>query len=107
MDIVLGSEWLMQLGNYTTNLEEQFTEFNWKGQHYKLYSVDVPNIKEGANKYNDFTNTQGANKFTFIKENRCHSITTCLTKENHVYVMTKNLYEGGNVMNKIITIIIK
>jgi hypothetical protein len=28
MDMVLGAEWLMQLGTYTTNLEEQFMEFN-------------------------------------------------------------------------------
>ena len=27
MDIVLGVEWLMHLGSYTTNLEEQFMEF--------------------------------------------------------------------------------
>jgi hypothetical protein len=37
MDMVLHVEWLMKLGTYTTNLEEQFMEFNWKGQHYKLY----------------------------------------------------------------------
>lgn len=31
MDVVLGAEWLMQLGSYTTNLEEQFMEFNYQG----------------------------------------------------------------------------
>jgi hypothetical protein len=28
MDMVLGVEWLIQLGSYATNLEEQFMEFN-------------------------------------------------------------------------------
>jgi hypothetical protein len=27
MDMVLGAEWLMQLGTYATNLQEQFMEF--------------------------------------------------------------------------------
>jgi len=31
MDIVLGEKWLTKLGSYTTNLEEKFMEFNWKG----------------------------------------------------------------------------
>lgn len=37
MDMVLGVEWLMQLGTYATNLEEQFMEFKWQGRNYKLY----------------------------------------------------------------------
>ena len=37
MDMLLGAEWLMQLGTYTTKFEEQFMKFNWQGQHYKLY----------------------------------------------------------------------
>jgi len=31
----------MQLGSYTTNLEEQFMEFNWQGQRYKSYSFEA------------------------------------------------------------------
>jgi hypothetical protein len=46
MDMVLGAEWLMQLGTYTTNLEEQFMEFNWQGQHYKLYGVEGSTLKK-------------------------------------------------------------
>jgi hypothetical protein len=46
MDMVLGAKWLMQLGSYTTNLEEQFMEFNWQGQHYKLYGVEGSTLKK-------------------------------------------------------------
>ena len=49
MDIVLGAKWLIQLGSYTTNLEEQFPECNWQGRHYKLYGVNSTNFKEGTN----------------------------------------------------------
>jgi hypothetical protein len=37
MDMVLGAKWLMQLGTYATNLQEQFMEFKWQGKNYKLY----------------------------------------------------------------------
>jgi hypothetical protein len=46
MDMVLGAEWLIQLGSYATNLEEQFMEFNWQGQHYKLYGVKGSTLKK-------------------------------------------------------------
>jgi hypothetical protein len=46
MDMVLGAEWLIQLGSYATNLEEQFMEFNWQGQHYKLYGVEGSTLKK-------------------------------------------------------------
>jgi hypothetical protein len=31
IDMVLRVEWLIELGSYTTNLEEQFMELNWQG----------------------------------------------------------------------------
>ena len=54
MDVVLGAEWLIQLGSYTTNLEEQFMEFNWQGRHHKLYGVNASSFKEGTNTHEDF-----------------------------------------------------
>ena len=45
MDVVLGAEWLIQLGCYTTNLEEQFMEFNWQGRHYKLNGANTSSSK--------------------------------------------------------------
>jgi hypothetical protein len=39
MDMVLGAEWLIQLGTYATNLLEQFMEFKWQGKNYKLYGL--------------------------------------------------------------------
>jgi hypothetical protein len=47
MDMVLGTEWLIQLATYTTNLEKQFMEFNWKGQNYKLYGAESSTLKKG------------------------------------------------------------
>ena len=47
MYMVLGLEWLMQLGKYSTNLEEQFIEFNLQIQHYKLYGVEASTLKKG------------------------------------------------------------
>ena len=46
MDMVLGAEWLMQLGTYSTNLKEQYMEFHLHGRHYKLYGNDSSNLKE-------------------------------------------------------------
>jgi hypothetical protein len=40
MDMVLGAEWLMQLGTYATNLQEQFMEFKWQGKNYKVYGSE-------------------------------------------------------------------
>lgn len=37
--MVLGAEWLSQLGTYATNLKEQFMEFNWEEQSYKLHGI--------------------------------------------------------------------
>ena len=37
MDIVLGVEWLMQLGTYAMNLQQKYMEFKWKEGSYKLY----------------------------------------------------------------------
>ena len=39
VDMVLGAEWLIQLGTYATNLQEQYIEFRWKGNNYKLYGL--------------------------------------------------------------------
>jgi hypothetical protein len=39
MDMVLGVEWLMQMGTYTTNLQEQFMEFKWQGKNHELYGL--------------------------------------------------------------------
>jgi hypothetical protein len=44
MDMVLGAEWLMQLGTYATNLQEQFMEFKWHGKNYKLYGSRSQNL---------------------------------------------------------------
>jgi len=38
--MVLGAEWLSQLGTYATNLNEQFMEFNWEEKSYKLHGID-------------------------------------------------------------------
>jgi hypothetical protein len=46
MDMVLGAEWLMQLGTYATNLQEQFMEFKWQGKNYKLYGSGTQNIPQ-------------------------------------------------------------
>jgi hypothetical protein len=40
MDMVLGVEWLMQLGTYATNLQDQFMEFKWQGKNYKVYGSE-------------------------------------------------------------------
>ena len=46
MDMVLGAEWLAQLGTYTANLEKRFMEFYLHDKHYKLYGkIFIP--KEG------------------------------------------------------------
>ena len=39
--MMLGAKWLMQLGIYASNLEEQFTEFPWQGQHYNHMGLNV------------------------------------------------------------------
>lgn len=39
LDMVLGAEWLSQLGTYATNLKEQFMEFNWEEHSYKLHGI--------------------------------------------------------------------
>jgi hypothetical protein len=44
MDKVLGEEWLMQLGTYTTNLQEKFMEFKWHGNNYNLYGLKIQNL---------------------------------------------------------------
>jgi hypothetical protein len=31
--MVLGIEWLMQLGTYAANLQEQLMEFKWQGKN--------------------------------------------------------------------------
>jgi hypothetical protein len=51
MDMVLGEEWLMQMGTYATNLQEQFMEFKWQGKNYKLYGSGSQNrqLKELTN----------------------------------------------------------
>ena len=41
--MVLGVEWLMQLGTYASNLQEQFIEFKWKKKKYKLYGSQSQN----------------------------------------------------------------
>jgi hypothetical protein len=46
MDMVLSADWLIQLGSYATNLEEQFMEFNWQGQPYKLYGFEGSTLKK-------------------------------------------------------------
>ena len=46
MDMVLGAKWLMQLGTYTTNLEEQFTDFHLHVKHYKLCDNEGFILKE-------------------------------------------------------------
>jgi len=43
MDMVLGVEWMMQLGTYTTTLQEQFMEFKWRGKNYNLYGSGSQN----------------------------------------------------------------
>lgn len=48
--MVVGAEWLMQLGVCTTNLEEQFMEFHFHGKHYKLYGNEGSILKEGKPK---------------------------------------------------------
>jgi hypothetical protein len=40
MDMVVGAEWLMQLGTYATNLQEQLMEFKWQGMKYKVYGLE-------------------------------------------------------------------
>jgi hypothetical protein len=47
MVMVPSAEWKMQLGTYTTNLKEQFMEFNWQDQHYKLYGNEDSALKNG------------------------------------------------------------
>jgi hypothetical protein len=44
IDMVLGEKWLVPLGTYATNLQEQFMEFKWKGKSYKLYGPGSQNI---------------------------------------------------------------
>jgi hypothetical protein len=46
IDMVLGAKWLIQFGSYATNLEEQFMEFNWQGQHSKLYGGEGSTLKK-------------------------------------------------------------
>jgi hypothetical protein len=41
MDMVLGAEWLMQLGTYATNLQQQFMEFKWQGKNYNEYGSNA------------------------------------------------------------------
>jgi phage-related protein len=45
MDMVLGVEWLIQLGSYATKLEEKFMELNWQGNRYKPYSIEGSTLK--------------------------------------------------------------
>ena len=44
--MVLGNEWFSQLGIYTTNLKEQFMEFNWQEQHYKLHAAQNSTLEK-------------------------------------------------------------
>lgn len=46
MVMVLGVKWLMQLGTYSTNLEEQFMEFKLQGQHYNMYGGEGSTLKK-------------------------------------------------------------
>jgi hypothetical protein len=46
IDMVLGAEWLVQLGTYATNLQEQFMEFKWQGKSYKLYGSGSQDISQ-------------------------------------------------------------
>ena len=53
MVVVLGVEWLIQLGTYASNLQEQFMEFKWKKKKYKLYGSQIQN--HVLNKFTNLT----------------------------------------------------
>jgi hypothetical protein len=57
--MVLGAEWLVELGTYATNLHEQFMEFKWQGKRYKLYGSGSQNLsrKELTNFYHQLVIT--------------------------------------------------
>ena len=57
VDMVLGAEWLIQLGTYATNLQEQYIEFRWKGNNYKLYGLK--NLQTSQPKQKEFRPKRG------------------------------------------------
>ena len=40
--MVLGIQWLQNLGTYSTNHQKQFISFKWKGQKHRLYGFQAP-----------------------------------------------------------------
>ena len=89
MVVVLGVEWLMQLGTYASNLQEQFMEFKWKKKKYKLYVSQRQN--HFLNKFTNLTlplQTSLTNIQKQIK-NQYDSLQWKM-KESIIFVKTKN-----------------
>jgi len=81
--IVLGAKCLMWLGSYTTNLDERFMEFNWQGQHYKLYGFEASTLKKTQIIHTNLTNTPNVREVKPINTDKLRLTTkTCPTKEN-------------------------
>jgi hypothetical protein len=67
--MVLGVEWLIQLESYATNLEEQFMEFNWQGQHYNYMVSKGPLLR----------------RINYHQQKKLHFTTEASsTRENHI-----------------------
>lgn len=77
MDIVLGAEWLMLLGTFTTNLQKQFMKIMCQGKVNKLQKMDSKGIygqylgkedspQSNTDISNERDNLDGSHKFRHI-----------------------------------------